>query len=110
MAYTYEEMIPSPLENITVEKAFYNDVHRSYRLRPNEGYVMHDKLCDVTVIDEETLIPTGEILPGYIWSYASVGANYDFVTNPREFYAALETDVPENQIFGGGNNNDHEVM
>ncbi len=95
---------------------------RSFWITPINGYVLHDKNYDEEVIDPITLMPTGEIKLGYRPSTASVSANYDFSTTQvtavngqtvtaygsREFYAILESEVPTDNIYGGGNN--HEVM
>jgi hypothetical protein len=60
-------------------------------------------------VDPNTMEETGEIILGYRTSTASCPASYDFTTNPREFYAVLESSIPADQIFGGGNNG-HETM
>ena len=91
-----------------------NNAGTHYYITPNSGYVLHDKNYDYPIYDEETLEETGTVL-GYRRTTASVGiANYDFTTfetldesgstvtayGVREFFTKLETDVPENQIFG----------
>jgi hypothetical protein len=96
-------------ENTTMQ-AYYNDadVLRSYKISPCGGYVLHGNTLDTPVYDEETGEETGEVILGYTRATASVGYNYDFEANLREIYAVLESSVPADQIFGGGN--DHEVM
>lgn len=107
-----------------------NSLGTNYRITPNEGYVLHDSNYDEIlteeVINEETgyieIVETGRIL-GYRTTTASVGVNtYDFTPHEmldedgntvtaygaRNFFTKLKTDVPENQIFGVGNN--HEIM
>lgn len=102
MSYT-EIVNPSPIENATVLKVFSdNNVHRNYRITPNSGYVLHDKGYDVPIFDEEGN-ETGEFIPGYRRSTASVGASYDFAVNEREFFTVLASTVPEDQIFAVGN-------
>lgn len=102
-----EPVIPTPIENTSVVKGFVDGIHRAYEITPNDGYVLHDKGRDWTEIDPET---EEEVLKlGFTAGYASCAASYDFVANPREFYAVLATSVPADQIFGVGNN-DHEVM
>ena len=115
MATVYEDVIPSLIENTTMQKTFLNGVHRAYTITPNDGYVLHDKNYDEEVIDPMTLMPTGEIKLGYRPSTASCGYNYDFTTTQvtavngqivtaygsREFYAIPETEVPADQIYGG---------
>ena len=120
------------MSNISIPNAtiVLNNAGNSYYITPDENYVLHDSNYDDVlteeVYNEETgeyeIIETGIIL-GYRRTTASVGARtYDF--EPREmldeagntvtaygrrnFYTKLETDVPANQIYGGGNN--HEIM
>lgn len=102
---TYEDVIPSPIENARVQKSYYNGEHRSYSITPNSGYVLHDKARDWEDIDPETWAVTIKL--GYTTGTAACGANYDFAANPREFYAVPADSVPADQIFGGGN--DHVV-
>ena len=108
--YTNEPVIPSLIENTTMQRNFRDGVATTYYITPNEGYVLHDKGMDDAVIDEETFEETGEVLLGFRRSTASCAANYDFVANPREFYAVPEDSVPEDRIFGGSGNNDNEIM
>lgn len=105
MAITNGNVITNLLENITVTEKLNNGVLVAYDIRANEGYVLHDNMLDYEDAD-------GNIVLGYKGDSRSVPKSYDFTANPREFYAVLESEVPdpENQIFGGGNNNDHEVM
>ena len=106
MAWTYETVIPTPIENTTVERAYSNGVLRRYRITPNEGYVLHDTNYDRHIdIDGDELT---EPILGFGRTTVSCAANYDFTANPRQFYAVPENDVPADQIFGGGGN--HEVM
>lgn len=102
----------TPYFENTTQEAFYDNANnlRSYVIEAVDGYVLHDKTCDVEVIDEVTLMPTGEIRLGYASGSISVGYNYDFEVNSREIYAVLRSEVDENMIFGGGGNNDHEIM
>ena len=101
------------IENTTM-KQFISDITNelvSYRIYPNEGYVLHDNSYDQPVYDEEMGEETGEIMLGYIPypAFVTVGYNYDFTANPREIYAVPQDTVPENQIFNNGEP-DHEVM
>lgn len=111
-------------ENTTMKARYVDDVIGHYRIYPVEGYVLHDKALDwedaildengnpVMEFDPETgapIFPT-ELKLGYTTGSATVPANYDFAANPREFYAVLADSVPDNQIFGGGGNNEHEVL
>lgn len=99
MAITREDLIPTLIENTTMQTVFNNGKHVGYEITPNDGYVLHDTVWDVPVYDEEGN-ETGEIVLGYRTYTASVGANYDFDANPRGFYAVLESSVPADQIFG----------
>jgi hypothetical protein len=121
MAYTYENVTPSLIPNTTMQKRLLNGVHKSYLIAANDGYVLHDKANDYPEFDENMEI-IGQHL-GYAAGTVTCGANYDFspvtVTDEngvehtaygsREFFARPESEVPADQIFGGGNN-DHEVM
>jgi hypothetical protein len=103
MAMSYEEIIPTPIENARVRKILDNGVHKGYYINANEGYVLHDNTLDEIIYDDFTGEPTGEVIRGFSEGTKSCGANYDWEANPREFYAVLRTEVPENQIFGGNN-------
>lgn len=91
-------------------------VDLTYRITPVAGYVLHDKARDWEAYDEVTgdLIydENGNpiVVQGFTTATASCGINYDFEANPREFFTKLESEVPADQIFGGGNNSDHEIM
>ena len=117
MANTYEDVVPSLIANTTMRKLFINGVHRTYNITPIAGYVLHDNARDWEEMNPEN--PEETIFTrGYTTGTASCAAAYDFgavtvidgyaAIGTREFFARPETEVPENQIFGGGNN--HEVM
>ena len=108
MTITYEEIIPSPIENAVVKKGFADGVHRTHTAEPMDGYLLHDKALDYEDFDIET--ETAIPMLGFTAGMRTVGYNYDFAANAREFYTVPENTIPENQIFGGGDNNDHEVM
>ena len=91
---TYEEVIPSIIPNTTMVKGLVDGVHRNYQINPVPGYVLHDKEGDW--VNPET---NETVLSFYIGT-CSCGANYDFVANPREFYAVPANGIPEGQIFG----------
>lgn len=119
---------PTLIENTITEKYINSSgVHKAYYISPVEGYVLHDNRCDNEVLDPVTLMPTGEILYRYATGSTSVGKNYDFDTvvadtitdidgntiavnkvGAFEFFVVPASAIPENQIYGGGN--DHEVM
>ena len=62
----------------------------SYRIRPKEGYKLHEVTLDEKVIDEESGIETGEVKKGFTTSYITAGADYDFLKNEREIYVVKE--------------------
>lgn len=113
---TYEDVIPSIIPNTTMIRGLVDGVHRNYRITPNEGYVLHNKFRDYEDAD-------GNAHLGYTKITISCAANYDFspvtVTDEyggtfigygvNEYAARPESDVPANQIFGVGGNNNHET-
>lgn len=112
MAIVMEPM-ETLFENTTMYKRIDSATNTlsSYRIYPNEGYVLHSTSYDIEVFDEETMEPTGEILPGFIPypAFVQVGYNYDFEANPKQFYAVPQDSVPADQIFNNGGP-EHEVM
>lgn len=93
MAIIYEIMTTTLIPNTVMWEGKDGDVLKRYRIQAADGYVLHDKGRDYT--------ENGVLKLGYTRAVASMAPNYDFVTNPREFYAVPETDVPADQIFGG---------
>lgn len=116
MAITYEDVLPTIIPNTTMRKMLSNGVHRTYDIEPNDGYVLHDSASDMEGFDPETGELTGQIVFYYASGGASCGANYDFtpvqvtdengVTHTaygsRAFFARPASEVPANQIYGGG--------
>ena len=90
MKISNEIVNPSLIENTTMQLNFVDGVPTAYYITPNDGYMLHDKLYDNHVVDEVTLEETGEIILGYRRTTASCSVNYDFIENPREFYAVKE--------------------
>lgn len=117
----YEAIEPTLVPNTTMRKRI-NDTTgalMTYRIAPNDGFVLHDNRYDFhNNYDDEGNI-TGDIQLGYTTGEVSCPPTYDFTTTTtvngvtaygdREFFAIPVTDVPENQIFGG-TNNDHEII
>lgn len=120
MAYIdVEPIIPN-----TIMQKYINNagVERTYRITPNEGYVLHDTQYDYPIVDDETMEEIGTGL-GYIGAVVTVAINYDFSTHEmldesgntvtaygdRNLYTKLESDVPADSIFGV-TEPDHEVM
>lgn len=103
MVVTYEDVNPTLIENTTMRKKLLDGVFKVYTVKANDGYILHDNNCDMPEYDEETWEETGEIILGFRPSTytATCAANYDFVTNPRGFYAILESELPEGaEIWG----------
>lgn len=78
------------IENATVEEVTINN-NKAYKIRPEKGYVLHEKSRDEIVTDENGN-ETGEIKLGYTSGIVTTGADYDFVKNEREIYA-VEVDI-----------------
>ncbi len=85
----YKEIEPI-IENTICEAREENGEILSYRIRPAEGYKLHEITLDEPVVDEETHEETGEIKLGFTKSYVTAGVRYDFVKNEREIYAEKE--------------------
>lgn len=123
MAITYADVTPSLIPNTIIRKMLIDGVHKTYQIFPATNYVLHDNTMDIDVIDKATYEVIGKKF-GYspYGVYVSCGANYDFTAHTvtdengdiftaygnREFFAVLESEVPADQIFGGGNN--HETI
>ena len=128
MAYTYEDVVPTLIENTTMKKRLLNGVHKTYVIKAVDGYALHDKRVDDVMVDQETGEET--IIPTFKTGETTVAASYDFstvtqgtytyvdeneveVTIPvsmvgvNEFYTVPEEIVSENQLMGVTPN--HEV-
>lgn len=81
----YKEIEPL-IENTICEAREENGKVLSYRIRPAEGYKLHEITLDERVIDESGN-ETGEIRKGYTTSYITARAGYDFEKNEREIYS-----------------------
>lgn len=108
MAVVREDLIPTLIPNTSMQKIIVNGVHTQYGIKANEGYVLHDNSLDEEEINEETYEPTGNIILGFYRGTRTVNYNYNFIANPREFYAILETELPENSRVCDVGNNDHK--
>ena len=95
---TGEFVVPSLIENTTMQEILKDGILYGYFITPIEGYVLHDKNYDNEIVDFETDEPTGEVSLGYRTSKASVMGNYDFVVNTRELYAIPKEFIPEEQL------------
>lgn len=121
MAYTYEDVVPTLIENTTMKKRLLNGVHKTYVIKAVDGYALHDKRVDDVFVDQET--GTETIVPTFKIGETTVAASYDFsvvtqgaytyadenendVTIPvsmigaNEFYTVPVDLVPESQLMG----------
>ena len=90
--------------NLTIEGRYSEGNLVGYRLTANEGYVFYNPTANNTEIDPDTL---EEIPVTYYYTISYLPTNYDFNNFP--YVAVLRSEVDENYIFGG-DNNDHEAM
>jgi hypothetical protein len=84
----YKEIEPL-IDNTVCEAREIDGKIVSYRIRPIEGYQLHEVTLDENVIDENG-IETGKIRKGFTESYITAGADYDFEKNEREIYAITD--------------------
>lgn len=98
---TREILTPSPIPNATVTKCFFDGGVPYYEVKPNEGYVLHDKARDCLSIATDTMEQSQKL--GYTAGFVTCGINYEFtpitVTDengvsftaygPREFAAVF---------------------
>lgn len=82
------------IANTTMQQSTY-----TYFIKPIEGYVLHDNRKDWTdIVDGEEVV-----FEGYSTYGVTVPLSYDFEANPFNLYTKLASEVPSDQIFGGGN-------
>ena len=116
MAVSYEDVTPPIIANTNMSKMFIDGIFKVYTIESVEGYVLHDNALDFGALDHEIGGPLFDeddnevMLEGFTGGICTCAAEYDFVDNHRGFYAKLESEVPADQIFGGANNNNHEIM
>ena len=101
---THEIATDIVLPNITVERQYIDGEHKAYRLTANVGYVLHSPRLDVEVLDPET---NEMVLEQYYYRQATIPVVRPVST--WDWEAVLESEVPADMIFGGGDNN-HETM
>lgn len=95
MAWTYETVTPSPIDNTTVEKGFNNDgVFKLYRIQAVEGYVLHDNRVDVPSLDDEGN-ETGEIEQWFKTGSTTVSASCDFTVRTNGTYTYTDENGTE---------------
>lgn len=85
----YKEIEPL-IDNTICEAREIDGKVISYRIRPADGYKLHEVTLDEKVIDEESGAETGEVKKGFTTSYITAGVDYDFVKNEREIYSVKE--------------------
>lgn len=91
------------IPNVKIENVLFDGVHRTYRLSPNEGFVLHNKKTDIT--DEN-----GNVTRRYCSTYTTVNASYNFTTTTvidgytaygvNEYFARPISEVAADQIYG----------
>ena len=101
------EPVKTLIPNTTMSKRVLNGVDKYYIIKPNEGYVLHDKAAD-----QETR--EGKLVCRYSSGSASCGINYDFTPvavsdenggsfiaygEQRAFYARRKTEVNADHIY-----------
>lgn len=89
----YKDISPAPIENTVMTAVHRDGVHMVTRILPMPGFVLHDKAGDWENPE------TREKFEAYYTGICSCGADYDFESNPREFFAVREETVPKEQIF-----------
>lgn len=99
--FTYEIATDIVLPNITVERQYVDGVHNAYRVRPNEGYVLHNSDLDVSYED-----PDGNIIHEQYY-YRETVIPVQYPVSMWNWEAVPESDVPADMIFGIGD--DHET-
>lgn len=104
--YTEELNTNYNFPNIYIYNRYKDGVLSSYRAYPYDGYVMYSQseVDTYPVMDEN-----GNI--SYVTPYCTmVGLSLRTNFDNFDYVAVLRSEVNENYIFGGGEDNDHEVM
>lgn len=107
MVIIYELATDIVMPNISVERSYTDGVLKAYRITANEGYVIYDTTAENLEWDEET---GTEIPVNYYFRQATFTVVMPVTLWQNAWVAVLENTVDENYIFGGGDNNSHEVM
>lgn len=102
---TYEIATDINIPNITIERRYSDGVLMGYRMTANEGYVFYDVNANDMELDPETM---EERPVTYYYTIGILPRNTNF--DNFHYVAVPRSSVDENYIFGGGGNNDHEVM
>lgn len=78
-----------PYFDNTQMQEYYNDKTKklvSYYITPLPGYKIHHSALDEVVMDEESMMPTGEIKLGYTDTFIVINKNYNFDKNIFNIY------------------------
>lgn len=94
--------LPNP--NMTIYRRYRDGVHTSYRLYPNEGYVVYDPNEDY--YEENPFTGETELVRQY-FTMVNFPLGYNLDNCP--YIAVLRSTVNENDIYGD-TDPDHEVM
>ena len=128
MAFTYENVNPTLIPNTDMQIRLRDGVPYQYLIKASDGYVLHDGRHDEEVYDMETGEPTGEVIYRYATGTKTVAYSYDFTVSVPDtitdldgntiavnkigiygFFAVPISAVPENNTYGGVNN-EHETI
>lgn len=104
---TYREELATDFSfpHIDIYRRYTDDEFCGYKVLAQEGYVFYDTTDNNTEIDPETM---EEIPVTYYYTIRIITRyfnmdNFSLVAVPRD-------SVDENYIFGGGGDNNHEIM
>ena len=103
--YTYELSTEHNFPGISVYRVLRDGVLNSWEVRANEGYVFYNVNANDVEWNEDL---QEEVPVTYYYTIKSLPLRFNFANFP--WVAVPRDSVDENYIFGGGENNDHEVM
>ena len=86
---THEDVIPSFIENATMQKWLMDGVHKAYRITAIDGYVLHDNRSDGSEIGLD-LGESDNIIECFTTGMTSVSASYDFTTTTQGTYEGID--------------------
>ena len=103
--YTQELNTNYNFPHIDIYNRLTDGVLMVYEARTQDGYVMYNPNSNDVEWNEEL---QEDVPCTYYYRIAGFPKTYNFNNFP--YIAVAESEVDENYIFGGGNNNDHEIM
>ena len=103
--YTRELAADIVFPNINVYRIFKDGVLDGYEVKTADVYVMYDTAANDTELDPDTM---EEVPVTYYYTIMSCPKTKDF--SNFTWVAVPRDSVDENYIFGGGGDNNHEVM